>query len=283
MLVTLPAMKSFILVVISITFIGQARSQYYYRDIINISQLQKDILLMKEKKVKLVSIKSFEADGSPSEGFFCEKRISENFTKTELFTRSDLQKASLLTSYFDKDGRVVKISDSSSISVAHTIYSYDAQGRVSHIMSAVISSDDDFHSELKEEHIYIYDEQGNPLEMKRVKNGSDTTLILFKLDDNGNVTIEKITKTGSKYYYYYNNQHLLTDIVLASEYKDKLTPQYAFDYNSEGQLVQMSTNSEGGGHYYIWRYRYDDGLRSIEKCYSKGQFLVGSVEYNYKR
>jgi len=279
----LPLMKNLLFTLFAVLLLGQARSQYYYHDIINNEQLQKDILSLKDQKIRKVSIMSFEADGSPSEGFFCEKKISKDYGKTELFTRSDISKASMLTSYFDNMGRVIKITDSSNLSVAYTDYLYNASGKVINIISRVISSDDDFHSEMKEEHLYFYDDQGNPSEMKKVKNGKDTTLILFKTDENGNIAIEKDTRTGSKYYYYYNDRHLLTDVVLSNEYKEKLTPQYSFDYNNQGRLTTMRTNSEGGGHYYVWKYAYEDGLRSIEKCYSKGQYLLGSVEYSYQR
>lgn len=274
-------MKKSLILILLVAFFLQGKSQYYYRDILNSQQLQKDIVQLKERKIREVSIKSFDSDGTPSEGFFCEKKISKDFTRTELFTRSDISSASLLTSTFDDQGRILQINDSSKISVSYTRYQYNDQGKVSHILSTVISSDDDFHSEMKEEHVYFYDEKGYPIEMKRVKNGKDTSLILFRTDEQGNVTIEKNTKTGSKYYYYYNNRHLLSDVVLANEYKNNLTPQYSFEYNSNGQITQMSTSAEGGGTYNVWKYKYDDGLRTAEKCYAKGKQLLGSVEYDY--
>ncbi len=274
-------MKNYIFLLSLILLFNQAKSQYYYRDILNTGQLQKDILLMKEKNIREVSIKSFDSDGTPSEGFFCEKKISKDFRRTELFTRSDISSASLLTSLFDGQGRIVQITDSSKISVSYTHYNYNSLGKISSILTEVVSSDDDFHSEMKEEHIYFYDDNGYPTEMKRVKNGKDTILILFKTDDKGKVTIEKNSQTGSKYYYYYNDRQLLSDVVLSNEYKDKLVPQYSFEYNSNGQVTQMSNSAEGGGTYNVWKYKYDDGLRSAEKCYAKGRTLLGSVEYNY--
>jgi hypothetical protein len=278
----LPRMKKLNLIILFISLAARSQSQYYYKDILNAEQLQKDLKTLKENKVRSISIKSFENDGSPSEGFFCEKNISKDFSRTELFTRSDISAASLLTSFFDKSGRITGTVDSSKLATTKTYYEYNAAGKISKIRSEVRSSDDDFTSEIVEERLYSYDDSGKPAEMKKVKNRKDTLIILFKSDEHGNLAIEKDTKTGSKYYYYYNDQNQLTDIVFTQEFRDKLTPQYSFEYNSAGLVSQMSTSAEGGGDYMVWKYRYDNGLRTSEKCFLKGRQLLGSVEYEYK-
>lgn len=258
-------------------------AQYYYKDILSNHQLLADMALYKQNKVKLINIKSFEDDGKPSEGFFCQKKFSRDYSKAELFTRSDISGPSLLTSTFNNKGQLLKTYDSSKISVTSNVYKYDQQDRIASILSNVRSQDDDFTNEITEEHIYSYDEQNKPVQMIRVKNRTDSTIILFALDEHGNVAIEKDTKSGTKYYYYYDVKKRITDIVQANDLKTGLVPDYIFEYNnSAGLLSQMTTTEEGGNYYFVWKYTYDNGLRARERCYSKERRLMGSIEYEYK-
>ncbi len=258
-------------------------AQYYYKDILSNNQLMTDMTAYKLNKVKVINIKSFEDDGSPSEGFFCQKRFSKDYGKAELFTRSNISGASLLTSTFNNKGQLLRTHDSSIISVTTNVYSYDASGRISSILSTVRSQDDDFTNEIVEEHIYSYNDQDKPLQMIRVKNRKDSTVILFAPDEQGNVGIEKDTKTGTKFFYYYDAKKRITDIVQANDLKTGLVPDYIFEYNnSAGLLSQMTTTEEGGNYYFVWKYTYDNGLRVKEKCYSKERRLMGSIEYEYK-
>ena len=118
--------------------------------------------------------------------------------------------------------------------------------------------------------------------MTLVKNKTDKTPILFMTDEKGNISIEKNTKTGEKYYYYYDVKNRLTDIVHSSEFTEKLLPDYMFEYDESGNMTQMISTEEGSSNYFIWRYSYENGLRSVEKCYSKEKRLMGSLQYEYK-
>ncbi len=259
-----------------------ASAQFYYRDILSNKQLLNEMAVYKENKVHTIKIRSIEEDGSESEGFFCERRISKDYKKVELFTRSSGSGSSLFTSYFNEKGLLIQTNDSSEISVSVNNYSYDAAGRISSILSSVKSSDDDFTNEILEEHIYEYDANDLPKKMIRVKNKYDSTTILFALDEHNNVSIEKDTKNASKYYYYYDAKNRLTDVVHSNDYKEKLLPDYLFEYNAAGQLTQMTSTEEGGTDYYVWKYNYENGLRTREKCYSKEKRLMGTIEYEYK-
>ena len=259
-----------------------ARAQFYYKDIISNNQLLKEMAVYKENKVRSVIIKSFEDDGSESDGFFCEKNLSKDYKKVELFTRSNVSGASLFTSWFNNKGQLMRTNDSSVISVTVNNYSYDDQNRIKSIVSSVRSSDDDFVNEILEEHIYQYNENNLPEKMTRVKNKYDSTTILFLPDEKNNISIEKDTKSGSKYYYYYDEKNRITDIVHSNEFKPALLADYLFEYDNANQLTQMTTTEEGGSYYYIWRYTYNNGLRSMEKCYSKEKRLMGRIEYEYK-
>lgn len=259
------------------------QAQYYYKDIVSSNQLQTDMARYKENKVRTINIKSFEDDGSPSEGFFAQKKISKDYGRTELFTRSHISAASLLTTSFNNKGQLIQTHDSSDISVTTNAYQYNSEGRISNIISSIRSRDDDFTSEIHEEHLYSYDEKGQPSKMIRVKNFRDSTIILFATDESGNLSIEKDTRSGTKFYYYYDAKNRLTDVVQENDFKIRMYPDYIFEYNNSAGLVsQMTTTEEGGNYYYVWKYTYDNGLRVRERCYNKERKLMGTIEYEYK-
>ena len=237
---------------------------------------------LKEQKIRTIHITSFEDDGSPSDGFACEKNISKNYSKVETFTNSNVTGPSLFTSYFSKNGSVSKTIDSSEIAVTTVNYSYEESGQIKSISSGVRSSDDDFANEISEEHLYVYDTKGSLQKMIRIKNSTDSTVVLFSLDEKNNVSIEKDTKSGKSYYYYYDSKNRLTDVVHLNQFNEKMLPDYLFEYNSAGLNTQMTTTEEGGSYYYIWKYTYDNGLRTSEKCFSKERRLMGTIQYEYK-
>lgn len=255
-------------------------AQYYFKDIVSNTQLMADMKAYKENKVKKITLKSFEDNGSESEGFFCEKKLNRDYTKTELFTRADIAAASLFTSTFDKGGNLLTTYDSSLLSVTEIKYRYNDQQKISSIFS-LVRSKDDFDNSISEEHIYTY-ENNKPVKMARVKNGRDTTDILFSLDDNGNVAIEKDTKNGTKFYYYYDAKNRLTDIVQENEYSKNLKPDYVFEYNNAGLITQMTAVEEGSKNYFVWKYSYENGMRTKERCFTDERRLMGSIEYEYK-
>lgn len=274
--------KILAVLLIGILLLNTSYAQYYYKDLISNKQATADIAKFKENKVRNIRIKSFEDDGSPSEGFFGERRFSNNYKKSEVYIRVNVAGSSILTTNFNDKGLLVTSHDSSEIASSRTTYTYDADDRIKKITTSIRSSDDDFHTEIQEEHIYVYEEEFLPTKMIRVKNRSDSTTILFLHDENNNISIEKDTKTGSKYYYYYDEKSRLTDIAHANEYKPKLIANYLFEYTPDGQISQMTTTEEGNRDYFIWKYTYANGMRTSEKCYTKERKLMGSIVYEYK-
>ncbi len=257
-------------------------AQYYYKDVISNKQARNDMMKYRENKVRHIKIKSFEDDGKPSQGFFCERKVSKDFLKTELFTKSDISPVSLVTSEFNARGYIISSVDSSEISTTRIQYSYDDDGRLQKIVSTIRSSDDDFVNELREEHLYEYSTDFLPDKMYRIMNFKDTIPVLFSKDETGNISIEKDTRSGNKYYYYYDEKSRLTDIVHRSEFKEQLVPDYMFEYDATGNISQMVSTEEGGSYYYIWKYSYQDGMRTKEQCFSKERRLLGHLEYEYK-
>ena len=258
------------------------KAQYYYKDVVTNNQVFQDLSHYRDNKVRTVKINSFEDDGTPSEGFYCEKKISKDYKRIELYSKSSISAPSEFTSYFNEKGRLVKTIDSSTLASSTNLYFYDNKDRLTNVISVVRLSDDDFVNEIIEEHHYVYNDAGLPTKMTVLKNKKDQTEILFMTDEKGNLSIEKNTKTGSKYYYYYDSSNRLTDIVHSDEHTEKMLPDYMFEYNETGKLSQMITTEEGNSNYFIWRYTYEKGLRSAEKCYSKEKRLMGSLVYEYK-
>ncbi len=271
--------SAFILLFLSGFF--TVKSQYYYKDLITVKQTAVDMAAHKEASVRKVKVKSIEPDGELNKDFFCEKRISKDYKTSSLFTRSNNTGKSLMESYFNNTGQLVKTYDSSAIVVSNSAYFYNDQGQLIKTVYTSKSSDDDFINLIVEEHIYEYNEKNQPSKMTRVKNSKDTILILFSTDEQNNVALEKDTRDGSKYYYYYDANNRLTDVVHASQFKEKMIADYIFEYNSSNQIIKMITTEEGENEYLVWKYTYDGKLKTNEKIFSRGKKLVGQIEYEY--
>ncbi|MFM6926619.1 MAG: hypothetical protein ACKOU7_14020 [Ferruginibacter sp.] len=257
-------------------------AQYYYNDIVNNKQVLAELAALKEKKINGVKVISMEATGEETEGFTCQKKINRDYTEVEIYTSTNESYPNTFTSYFTKAGLLQRTVDSSEVGATTIDYTYDAAGRLVSINSSKHFNTDDDAGVVMEKHLYNYSSAGILDKMILIKNSRDTTIFEFKADENGNVAIEKNSKTGEDYYYYYNGKKQLTDIVHRYSYQKKLFPEYAFEYNDEGQLVKMITTEKEGAYYFTWRYDYENGLRVNERCYAKEGRIMGSVEYKYK-
>jgi hypothetical protein len=289
-------MNKYFFAAILFTFLSLQKTvaQYYHKDIISVRQANDESLILRQQKIRSIIIHSFEADGSASEGFSCEKKISKDYRTVETITKSPGTASTSTVSTYNDKGQLVQSSDSSEITAATTLYEYDEKDNIKTITAYNHSSDDDFSTSLKEVHQYKYNEKGMPVKMLRIKNDKDTMQVDFLIDANGNVSdeIEK-TPNGKHYYYYYNEKKQLTDIVRYNVVSRAMKPDFVFEYNDKGQLTQMVSveegvtnsyyNEKGAANYYTWRYFYnDEGLRIIEKCFSRGSDLLGYVEYEYE-
>ena len=274
--------KSAILLLFAFTTVLNLQAQYYYNDIVNNKQVLAELATLKAKKINGVKVISLEATGEASEGFTCQKKINRDFTEMEIYTSTDESYPNTFTSYFTKAGLLQRTVDSSEAGATTIYYAYDGAGRLVNVNSSKHFATDDDAGVVFEQHLYKYNNAGILEKMTMVKNNRDTTLYVFQADENGNVAIEKNSRTGEDYYYYYNGRNQLTDIVHRYTYQKKLFPEYAFEYDDAGQLRKTITTEKEGAYYFIWRYDYEDGLRMNERCYSKEGKIMGSVEYKYK-
>ena len=260
-----------------------AISQYHYLDIVSNLQLSSEMKQFKEQKIRDIQVHSFESNGEPSKGFFCKKKISKDYRKIETYTKSTISEKSILISKFNTEGQLIASNDSSAISSSSNFYQYDSKGHLSKVVNISASMDDDFTSKITEEHLYFYNAKGHTSKMLRIKNHLDTTTVLFTSDEKGNIIDEKdLGKNGKHYYYYYDYKNRLTDVVKYNSLRDKLLPDLLFEYNFASQVTQMISTEEGiSNNYYIWKKIYNDGLRIIEKCFSKENELLGYFEFEY--
>ena len=261
-----------------------ANAQYYYKDLVSNKQARLEKIALKEAKTRTIIVHSFEGDKTPSEGFFCEKKISKDQRKIETYTRAYTTGKALLSSFYNEKDQLIKSVDSSDLTIATSIYTYTADDQIESIVSNSHSVDEDFTTALNEEHRYRYNAKKQAIQMVRIKNKKDSALIDFILDEQGNITDEiEAGPKGQHYYYYYDTKHRLTDIVKFNVVLGKLLPDLTFEYNSSNQVTQMIAVEEGvNKNYYTWKYIYNDGIRIIEKCFSKENVLLGYFEYEYK-
>lgn len=259
-------------------------AQYYYKDLVSNKQARLEKTALKDAQTRTVIVHSFEANKTPSEGFFCEKKISKDQRKIETYTRAYTTGKALLTSYYNEKDQLIKSVDSSDLTVAMSVYKYNSDDNIESVVSNSHSKDEDFTTALIEEHLYRYNAKKQPVQMVRIKNKKDSVLIDFILDEQGNVSDEiEAGPKGQHYYYYYDTKHRLTDIVKFNVVFGKLLPDLTFEYNSSNQITQMIAVEEGvNKNYYTWKYIYNDGVRIIEKCFSKEDVLLGYFEYEYK-
>lgn len=258
-----------------------AEAQFFYNDIVSNRQVRNELTLFKENNIRKVTIKSFDAEGSKIEDLSVTKTISKDYSLVTTTTKSLVSDPSISTSSFNKNGWIISYADSSEFVHNKIFYEYDEDGRLLKTVSEITSFDDDYISVIKEEHIYVYSEDFYPDKMLQIKNGKDSTLILFSKDEVGNISIEKDTKTGRKFFYYYDEKSRLTDIVHAHEYTELLLPDYIFTYNDEGLLTE-AIHVESNNSYNIWVYTYNDKkLKTSDQFYDKKRRLIGNVTYHY--
>ena len=272
-----------LIIVAILSTASSASAQYFYKDIWNTSQLNKESIKLKNESIKLIQTKSFEDDGTPSEGFFCEKRIDKEFTSATMASNSYITGQSLILTYYKENGQVLKVIDSSSSSVNITDYQYD-HSRVKSISTTTRSKEDNIG--IIEIHDYFYTASGQLEKMQRKKMGALIGTVNFLTDKNGNVIEEQeVLKnvTGRKYFYYYDEKNRLTDVVHNNERANRLLPDYVYEYDNKGNINQLISTDENSSNYFIWKYDYDDkNFRISEKCFSKEKRLLGSIVYHYQ-
>jgi len=257
-------------------------SQYYYNDIVAPQQAQAQNMLLKKNNIKKVTATSIENDNTQSSSFKIDQDIlqggdvivtnSTDAAGINTFTRSNFS-----------NSRIIRNVDSNANVVTTVSYKYDNTGKLSNITS--VTNDAFMNSHLEEQHQWFYNAE-KPSYMLRIKDGKDTTRIEFVYDEKGNLGEEKWMKKNSTlehWYYYYDDAGRLTDIVRFNLKAKKMLPDFLFEYDTTGRLIQTTQVPSGISSYLVWKYTFDDrGLKTTETCYNKQKQVVGKIVYSYQ-
>lgn len=257
-------------------------AQYYYKDIVGARESAKLIERYRQNNVQSVEMKSYTINNTPIESLSVKQQFSPAAGTLLTITRTDYLPASYLRSFFDENGNILKTTDSVAGIVNTTIYTYNSAG----FLSTITTHFGDSLAPVKtDEHQWHYNDRNQVRQMLRIKNRKDTSVVVFKLDEAGNVTEEQETRRFVKeepFYYYYDAKNRLTDIVRYHKKARRLLPEQMFDYAVSNNLIQRTTITPNSSDYLVWRYRFNDkGLKTREEIYNKQKELTGKVEYSY--
>ncbi|WP_336517565.1 hypothetical protein [Pollutibacter soli] len=270
--------------ILTVIFGRVCEAQFYYSDLLSNQANNSHYQLLKKNKVSSIRGESYEATGEPTADFIFMQTVNSSYSQVKTQTSAPLSGKSAMTNYYNSAGLLYRTTDSSDASFTQYDYRYDSLNRLVQITSNsnVIGE----RTRVTETHDWSYDASGAPEKMFRIKDKSDTTVYLFKKDEEGKIIEEQSyhrNVAGEKTYYYYNDQQQLSDIVRFNDRVGKLLPDYFFNYNEQKQLAEMTTVQNGGSDYLIWKYLYNpDGLKKEEQCFNKLKKLVGRLVYVYE-
>ena len=259
-----------------------AKAQYYYKDIVVTAQINAGYRALRDNKVSLVTITP-SAPGPASDAVVTlQQTVYPSQRLVVTYTKTPDAGESWLKSYYNESGLLIQTTDSSEGIVTKSIYEYGANNRLTGISSNSIPVNSAPETEI---HKWSYNSSGQPVQMIKIKDNSDTTFVSFTADEQGNTGEEKaIRKKGNvgTTYYYYDAEHRLTDVARYNKKANRILPDYIFEYNEAALPSQMILVPEGSNDYQIWKYYYNQqGLKEKEICYNKQKQLVGSVTYAY--
>lgn len=255
--------------------------QYYYNDILTISQTNNQYRLLKNNHIQQMSARSYEANGELTNDFMLRQTISRNSTVITTTAEYPSTGMSISTSYYEND-KIVNSSDSVENLKSTTAYSYSDNK----LISINTTTEDKFTNTSSEEmHQWFYENE-MPVKMLLIKDNNDTITVNFTKDEDGNIAEERWIKKGKRiqnYFYYYNSRHQLTDIVRYNAKAQRLLPDYLFEYDNNGVLIKLTQVPQASDNYIVWQYIYlPNGLKEKELLFNKQKQPIGKVEYSYQ-
>jgi hypothetical protein len=266
---------------------GVANAQFYYQDIFNTIRTENNLDLLKQNKVVVQWVESLDASMESDNDFRCEREILQNYRKMKSKVQSRSTGYSTMMSYFSAKGNLTKTVDSSQNSTTVINYIRDSASKLTEVY--LVSQDQKSKYQFTETRRYIYDTKGHIVKMIHFHNDriQDSSIVNFTLNEKGQIA-EEFESGNNVYsqriYYKYNDQGLLTDVVRYSPSRQKMLPDYMFDYDGDKRIVQMTTVNGQSANYTIWRYTYTAlGLPDKEECYGKKKELLGMIKYRYSK
>jgi hypothetical protein len=275
-------MKRLFILSILICFCFVSEAQYYFNDLLASQQTNQQYQLLKKNRIKKVVATSFENDNEMNAAFKIEQQINNDASRIVTNSTYEGSGNGFSASYY-QNNRLEKNEDSSNNVFTTTIYSYNADNTIKNISST--TRDAFMESSVKEDHQWFYNDKMQPLYMLKIKGGTDTTRVELIYDDKGNVGEEvwkKRNRIAEHYYYYYNEKNQLTDIVRFNNKVRKMLPDFLYEYDADGRILQMTQIPANSSNYLLWRYTYNaQGLKTREQLFNKQKQPIGRVEYQY--
>ena len=274
-------MKKFFALLVLVLTCTLSMAQYYYLDVLGTQQTNQLFRTIRSQQLKKITVTSFDNRNESSPDFSLEQTITDN----QIITKSKAIGNSL--SFFIGNyvnNKLVKTTDSSNNAIVKVEYLYNPDSKLARVSS--VSKDFDGLFVTTEEHVWNYAANGQPETMLKIKNNVDTTYVSFTYDEQGNVAEEIWKKNNRKmevYYYYYNTKNKLTDIVRYNKKAKQMLPDYIFEYDTSGKLIQMVQAQHGNANYLTYKYQYGQlGLKEKEIVFNKQKVLLGRIEYKYQ-
>ncbi|MEP7279661.1 MAG: hypothetical protein ABI813_13510 [Bacteroidota bacterium] len=270
---------AFALVMCSMTI--TAKAQYYYKDIVVTAQIGVNYRVLRDNKVTHVAVEPAALD--PAQNTVkLEQTVYPAQKMVVTYTKVPDAPESWLKSYYNEKGLLVKSVDSSANVVTTSFYEYGTNSRLFSISSNSVPVNDPAEKEI---HQWDYNSNGQPVQMVKIKDNTDTTIVSFTTDEQGNIAEEKAMRKKNNLgttYYYYDAAHRLTDVARFNKRANRILPDYMFEYNEAQQISQMIVVPEGSADYQTWKYAYNQqGLKQKDLCYSKQKQLVANIDYTY--
>ena len=272
------------LLILSLALFQLANSQYYYNDIVGAKAYGDRMKDYVTNKVKTITAVGFDKEGAKTSDFNEYQEINAQSSTLKITTRNG-QTITRQTYQFDPQFRLTNLIDSSGSIKSVTVYQYNNSGNISSIKTSTLDADSSEFSE-GEEHQWIYNSNGKPEKMWRILNGKDSTEFRFTIDEKGNAADEQQYRRGTginPIYYYYTDNNQISDIVRYNNRAKRLLPDFMFEYDENGRMIQKITSlSSLKSDYLIWRYAYNQGgLKTKEALFTKDKTLTGRIEYQY--
>ena len=80
-----------------------------------------------------------------------------------------------------------------------------------------------------------------------------------------------------------NGKKQLTDVVRFNLKAQRMLPDFLFEYDEAGRIIQAVQVLQGSSDYTIWQYVYGpDGLKQKDILRDKQKQLLGRIEYTYQ-
>jgi len=259
-------------------------AQYYYKDIVAANDLNRMMKSYTVNNVQKVTATGYKPEGGVAPDFSEVQEVNTKTGSLKIITKRN-NFISTIQYFFNDKGQLIKSVDSAFNVKSVSIYTYDDSGNITVISNSAADADSTADFTQTETHQYFY-KAGKPDKMWRIINKTDSLEVRFATDEAGNVIEERNYKKGNAadpVYYYYDDRNRMTDIVRFNYKANRLLPDFLFEYDEQGRVIQKITPvSNQNRGYLLWRYLFDEkGLKTKEALFDKEKTLQGKIEYTY--